>query len=331
MSNWTESPATSQEDPFARPPRAAGTGLEAGWLVASEVRETPDNDGKSSPRQAPPQRRRLGVALGSSPKRSSSRFWRPPHPLEGTPLLQGVSQSDRKLLRRLFQSHVAPRQWSSASQAQQHLASLFPFWPVRRWHQVCGPHVFLGATGSGKTTLLFKVARQLVASGRSVQTVALGPPDRTRQAAFAAQAAESAVSVAFVHDASELRRVLSRSGPGEAVLFDTPCLIGRAAWLRGALQHPWLQHPHTVLHLCHSLQHSRATQQRALHCAHQLRCDFHALAHVDLATGIAPLLALQMAQPRQLSFANAAPGPQEPPLPFDSQALLRALASDSND
>ena len=118
MSNWTESPATSQEDPFAKPPRAAGTGLEAGWLVASEVHETPDNDGKSSPRQAPPQRRRLGVALGSSPKRSSSRFWRPPHPLEGTPLLQGVSQSDRKLLRRLFQSHVAPRQWSSASQAR---------------------------------------------------------------------------------------------------------------------------------------------------------------------------------------------------------------------
>lgn len=297
MTGWTEvpiepRPERSRPDPFAGAPRPDP-------FVSSP---RPDPFAGSPP---PSTALEAGWLLGSAPGESEpvgARLVLPP---------------SRSRLR-----------WLGRARTQQphgalHGVPLEP-WPVRNWREVRGPHLFAGPTGAGKTTLLMSVAQALVRRGLRVRVVALLTPEPARRHALAGLAAAVGVRIEFAEDRAALDTVLAGAAPLDALLFDTPCLLGRHAALHAILQHPFLRHPRTVLHLCLSFVHSEETRQRVLQLAAPLYFDFIALSHLDLADAIDVRVPPLATAPRRLSFTHSSPDPAIAPALVGPHAKILA-------
>ncbi len=221
----------------------------------------------------------------------------------GAPLVLPSSRSRLRWLGR------APRQEPNAALLGVPLEP----WPVRSWREVRGPHLFAGPTGAGKTTLLMSVAQALLRRGLRVRVVALLTPEPAGRNALAGLAAAIGVHIEFAEDRARLDAVLAGATPLDALLFDTPCLLGRHTALQALLHHSFLRHPRTVLHLCLSFVHSEETRQRVLQLAAPLYFDCIALSHLDLADGIDVRVPPLASAPRRLSFTHSSPDPAVAP------------------
>ncbi len=202
-----------------------------------------------------------------------------------------------------------PRRSSAPGQNPRPLGVSLQPWPVHDWLEVCGPHLFAGATGAGKTTLVMSVAQALVRRGKRVQVVSLLTPEPARRTAVTWLAAEAGVRVTFADDRATLDAVLASTASLDALLFDTPCLLGTHTLLQALLQHSFLRHPRTVLHLCLSFVHSEATQKRVLRLAAPLFFDCIAVSHLDLADGTDVWVPPSASAPCRLSFTRSSPDP----------------------
>ena len=314
-------PATSRPaDPFGAGAATAPTGLVAGWLL-----ERPSAAGTATPRRPS---RRAPLWLGAVARQvrrwerhAAAKLWTPPHPLGEARLLHDLDAVERRQFLHHFRAFVPAELWTERWAAERHLEVLLPAWPVRRWSEVRGLHLFLGAAGAGKTTLLFSVARQLVGVDQRVTAIALLCPDAARRAAFTSFAAASGVQAVFADSAAELQRQIEAHRTSHTLLLDTPCLLTPGDAVGAALRHPVLRHPRTALHLCLSMQHSRRVHARVLQHARALRFDCLAISHLDLTLGGGPLLGVQLQGPWPVSFAHASSNVAVPPFPGSSHAL----------
>jgi len=311
-------PTLRTTDPFEAGAAMSSTGLETGWLLERSQPAMAAAHGQD------PRRAWLGTVgrqLWRWERRAAAQLRPPPHPLADDAVLVGLDAAERQHFLRHFRAFVPAEVWTERWAAERHLESLLPAWPVRRWSDVRGLHLFLGAAGAGKTTLLWSVARQLVRAGQRVTAIALVCSEPPRRAAFASFAAEAGVDASVANSAAELEHLLAATAGSHTVLLDTPCLLTHRARVGAALRHPVLRHPRTLVHLCLSLQHGRAVQARVLRQAAALRFDCLAVSHLDLAAGGGALLAVQLQGPWGMSFAHASATPHVPPLPFGTAAL----------
>ncbi|UCE02185.1 MAG: hypothetical protein JSW67_13170 [Candidatus Latescibacterota bacterium] len=298
--------------------------LEPGWLLDPE---------QSSPEPTPRRRRSarpwrhwaagIGGRLRAIERRTTARLWTRRYPLAGSPLLTGLPEEELELLQRAFRRATPSRVWRSQRMAQLHLESLVDIWPPRRWDELRGAHVFLGAAGSGKTTLTLKAASRLRAARRRVGIISLLATRPAQQASLAAAAAAIPLAVESAADERELERALDRFALCDVLLIDTPCVMSDASMARRLRRLPLLQHPRTVLHYCLCLHHARAFRERELALANAMGVDFLALSHLDLAPGPGALLSLQLHTPRRLSLVN--PAADAALVAFDARTVLEAF------
>lgn len=89
---------------------------------------------------------------------------------------------------------------------------------------------FVGPTGAGKSTAMARIGRRMAAAGRRVAYASSDPASLTafeRLTGLDADVDRGEVPIGLVRDPEDLRRLVKRAGPVDAVLLDTPGLSSR--------------------------------------------------------------------------------------------------------